>query len=201
VDDPSAQQPEVPRQGRDIAADVLRSFALERRGAVTDGDSAMADRVPAEEQASPAHDRTRVYSRSAGFVELDRDIARAKRTGHPLTLVSVEVDDLAAGGASRGLPAATMVADAAHAITAHMRPYDLIIRSGEGAFVCAMSDFSPAAARERLVRVNAAFADSTGRRSLATGAVELRQTDSRDDVLARALAAVSDGRQEQRPAP
>ncbi len=200
MDDPSAQEHEVPPPGRDIAADVLRSFALERRSAAMDQDTAGSERPEADHDPAPA-ELTHVYSRTAGFVELDRDIARAKRTGHPLTLVSVEVDDLAAGDTSRGLPAARMLADAAHAIAAHLRPYDLVIRSGEGAFVCAMSDFSPAAARERLLRVNADFADSNGRRSLATGAVELRQGDSRDDVVARAVAAVFESRREQPPAP
>ena len=200
MDDPSAQQPEVPPPGRDIAADVLRTFALERRHETMDNAAAASERPVADHDPAMV-DLTRVYSRAAGFIELDRDIARAKRTGHPLTLVSIEVDDLAAGDTSRGLPAARMLADAAHAIAAHLRPYDLVIRSGEGAFVCAMSDFSPAAARERLLLVNADFADSSGRRSLATGAAELRQGDSRDDLVARAVAAVCDARQEQPPAP
>lgn len=196
MDDRSAQQPNGHAQPRDIAADILVSFALERRDAAMGAsDRSQAHHDHETVKADSFDDLTGVYSRSAGFIELDRDIARAKRTGHPLTLVFVEVDELAALQAGE-----RNVAEAAHVIAAHMRPYDLIIRSGEGAFVCAMSDFTPAEARERLVLVNAAFANSTGRRSLATGAVELRLTDSRDDVMARAFTAVSEGRKERRPA-
>ncbi len=72
--------------------------AGERTDAGTDRDSALSDRTASATDRNHAlvDEVTGVYLRGPGFVELAREIARAKRTQQPLVLAFIDVDGLKA---------------------------------------------------------------------------------------------------------
>jgi len=130
---------------------------------------------------------------------LRREIARARRTGQPLTLAFVDVDHLKAINDSLGHAAGDrMLLDVADAIRAKLRSYDLVIRYGGDEFVCAISGLELADAMKRLTEVNRTLAEGPGRGSVTFGMAALQPEDSTEDLLARADAALYRQRQQQR---
>jgi diguanylate cyclase (GGDEF)-like protein len=156
--------------------------ASERTEAAYDRNLAQAAR-----SARTAHpsidDASGAYIRSAGFMELDRDVARARRTGEPLTLVAVEVDRPKTARSDGEDD--EVLAEIASALTGNLRPYDLVIRSGGDEFVCAISGLDEVGTKERFARVNSALEHG----SVATRVAELQAGDSTEELMARAGAA------------
>ena len=123
-------------------------------------------------------------------MELDREMARSRRTGQPLTLLTVDVDELEIEDKAWGHDAADrMVVEVAGTVMSRFRPYDLIFRSRPDGFVCAIAGMGMAS-DERLERVNAALAETHAAGwTPATGIAELQEGDSREDIVARAAVA------------
>ena len=73
--------------------------ASDRTQAADDRSAASADRgFSARERVAFAIDElTGAHRREVGFVELERDLTRAQRTGQPFTLAFIDIDDLKAG--------------------------------------------------------------------------------------------------------
>lgn len=88
----------------DRAAQDRGAGAGERTNAELDRDTALADRgASAREREHSSHDDlTGAYRRGAGFVELEREIARARRAEQPLVLAFIDVDQLKVINDSRG---------------------------------------------------------------------------------------------------
>ena len=183
--------------------------AIERTEAEHDRDTAHADRdtgsgkrfvtergrgTPAPEGNASLDQLTGAYLPAAGFVELDREMARSRRTGAPLTLLTVDVDELQTVDEAWGHGAADrMVVEVAGTVMSSFRPYDLVIRSRPDGFVCAIAGMGLADATRRLARVNAELGETHGAGwTPTTGIAELQEGDSREDVVARS-AAPSDG--------
>ena len=151
-----------------VAAEIDRTAALIERGAVA-----------RELHASSLDQLTGAYLPAAGFMELEREMARSRRTGEPLTLVTMDVDD-------------RMLAELAGTVRTSFRPYDLVIRSRPDELVCAITGLGMEDATKRLARVNAVLADARGHGWAATtGIAELQQGDSREDLVARAAVTSS----------
>lgn len=149
--------------GGRVAAELDRTIALTDRGASAK-----------EREFSSVDELTGTSRRAAGFTELDREIGRARRTGEPLTVVSVDVDALETTNASRGRDAGDrLLIDVAGTITAMFPPYDPIIRSGEAEFVCAVSGLDEAGATKRLALFHTALAGAPEHGSVAAGVAEL----------------------------
>jgi diguanylate cyclase (GGDEF)-like protein len=139
--------------------------AHERNQAELDRNSALADRgASARERASSfVDDLTGVYLRGAGFAELEREVARARRAEQPLLLAFVDVDNLKHVNDSRGHAAGDrMLLAVANTLRAKLRSHDLIIRYGGDEFVCAITGMNTAEANKRLEFVNAALAQDPG---------------------------------------
>jgi diguanylate cyclase (GGDEF)-like protein len=136
-------------------------------------------------------------------VELEREIARARRTEQPLTLAFVDVDGLKAINDSRGHAAGDRVLlDVANALRATLRSHDLVIRYGGDEFACVIAGLDSAEATKRLNLVHAALAEAAEPASITIGVTGLQPTDSTQDLLARADAALYRGRSEsQRNSP
>ena len=184
--------------------------AIERTEAENDRDTAHADRAtgtgkrfvterdrgtPAPEgDASSLDQLTGAYLPAAGFVELDREMARSRRTGQPLTLLTVDVDELETVDEAWGHGAADrMVVEVAGTVMSSFRPYDLVIRSRPDEFVCAIAGMGIADAMKRLARVNAALGETHGAGwTPTTGIAEMQEGDSLEDVVARS-AVPTDG--------
>ncbi len=186
---------------RDTALADRGAGASERTQAALDRSTAVTDRgVSAREREYSSVDGlTGVYRRDAGLVELEREIARARRAEQPLVLAFLDVDQLKAINDSRGHAAGDrMLLEVASNLAARLRSYDLIIRYGGDEFVCAVQGMDLAAAAQRLALVNAALAEAPEHGSVTAGLAELRPDDSPEDLVARADAALYRERHQQR---
>jgi diguanylate cyclase (GGDEF)-like protein len=189
---------------RDTAQADRGAGASERSEAELDRDTAQADRgASALERAHSSHDDlTGVYARGAGFLELKREIARARRTTRPLVLAFVDVDGLKAVNDSHGHAAGDrMLLAVADALQTHVRAHDLVIRYGGDEFLCVVSGLDLAEAGKRFALVNAGLADGPQHGTVTVGLAQLRADERPEDLVARADAELYRERQRQRRPP
>ena len=166
--------------------------ASDRAQAADDRSAASADRlVSADERAACSIDNlTGAYRRDVGIVELERELARAKRTGRPLALAFIDVDDLKGRNDAFGHAAGDQLLRAtAAAIRSQLRSYDLIVRFGGDEFLCAVADVPVAEAAKRFSRVNEELT-ATRQASVTIGLAELEANDALEDLVARADRAL-----------
>lgn len=189
---------------RDAAVDRSRASldrgagANERTHSELDRNTSLADRGASarERRYASADGLTGLYLRGPGLTELEREMARARRTGQPLTLAFVDVDGLKAVNDSGGHAAGDrLLHEVANALGAALRSYDLVIRYGGDEFVCAMPGLNGAEATKRFTLVTAALAEAPEHGSVTVGLVELQADDSLEDLIARADAALYRARQ------
>lgn len=187
-------------EARDVAAFTDREAALrDRRGAANDRmqaaddrEAAAADRVLSawERAVSSIDDLTGAHRRDSGTLELEREIARAKRTHQRLLLAFIDVDSLKARNDVLGHAAGDqLLRSTVNSLRAHLRSYDLIVRFGGDEFVCALLDMSTSEAATRFETINADLAE-TENGSITVGLAELRAEDSLEGVIARADEAL-----------
>ena len=172
--------------------------ASDRTQSADDRKAAASDRaVAAGERAVLAVDQlTDTYRREIGLVELRREVARAQRTQQQFVVAFVDVDGLKARNDSQGHQAGDdLLAAVADALRAQVRSYDLIIRYGGDEFVCGLPDISAAEVATRFARLNESLATSQDA-SVTGGIVEVQESESLDDLLARADAALYAKRQQ-----
>ncbi len=130
------------------------------------------------------------------MVELEREIARARRSEQPLVLAFLDVDGLKAINDTGGHAAGDRtLLDVADACRAKLRSHDLVIRYGGDEFVCVLSGLDLSAAAKRFALVNAALAQAPDPGSVTIGLAQLRPADSPRELLARADAALYAERQ------
>jgi diguanylate cyclase (GGDEF)-like protein len=178
---------------RDTALADRGAGAGERAQAEIDRATALADRgASARERASAfIDDLTGVYLRGPGMLELEREMARARRSQQPLILAFVDVDQLKATNDSRGHAAGDrLLLDVADSFKRNLRSHDLIIRYGGDEFVCAFSSLDLAEATRRLAVIAAAVAEAPEHGSVTAGLAQLRTGDSPEGLIARADAAL-----------
>lgn len=198
---PARKSPAKPTQERLRTAGAVRDRqggAADRTQAADDRAAAQTDRVlSAHERAASAIDElTGVHRRNAGIVELEREIARAKRTKQPFTLAFIDVDGLKGTNDSLGHAAGDqLLRETAALIRSHLRSYDLIIRFGGDEFVCGLLDLNRAEAAKRFSLVNADLA-GTKQASVSVGLAELKADDAVEDLIARADVAMYKERQQ-----
>jgi diguanylate cyclase (GGDEF)-like protein len=176
------------------AASWNRTAAKGDRGeAAHDRYAAAADRdASAHERAAASLDElTGAHRRGAGFMELDREVARAHRTEQPLVLAFVDVDGLKEINDSRGhLAGDRVLREVVSTLRTKLRSYDLIVRFGGDEFLCAIPGVSLAEAEERLAAVNTVLTAFPAHASVTTGLADLAADDSLEDLIARADAAL-----------
>ena len=171
----------------------------DRAEAAGDRHAASADRgASAGDRTAAALDElTGAHRRGAGLVELEREMARARRTREGLVVAFVDVNGLKAINDSRGHSAGDQVLRAVVAtLRAKLRAYDLIIRFGGDEFLCVIPGVSVHEAVERLASVNATLAATPENGSVTTGLASLQANDSFQDLIARADAALYQQRQQ-----
>ncbi|HSK22684.1 MAG TPA: diguanylate cyclase [Egicoccus sp.] len=175
---------------RDASADDRRHSEQDRDGSATDRRDAME-----EIDAASLDALTATYARGPGMGELERDRSRADRTGEPMTLAFVDVDDLKGtndrGGHVAGDRLLRQVADV---LRAHTRPHDVLIRYGGDEFVCALIGLTRTEAAKRLAAVNDALAAASERGSITVGLAELEAGESLSSLIRRADDALYDQR-------
>jgi diguanylate cyclase (GGDEF)-like protein len=203
-------------EARERGADHVEPGAAgDRAGASRDRSGAARDRTHAGDdreaasvgRALSAQDRaaasidalTGAHRRDAGILELERELARAKREGEPMALAFVDVDALKRTNDSLGHRAGDQVlTQTACSIRSHLRSYDLIIRYGGDEFLCALVGMTGEEAAERFSLVNADLTVSR-QASVSVGLAELEPEDTVEDLIARADEAMYRERQRQEP--
>lgn len=183
---------------RQTASDNRGAGAAERFDADHDRGIASDDRVASakEREDSALDGLTGAYLRGAGLLELEREMARARRTGQPLVVAFVDVDHLKALNDASGHAAGDqLLIDVVRALRAHLRSYDIVVRYGGDEFVCVMSGVARADAATRLAVANASI---PGLGSVTAGLTEMGDDDTPEMLVARADADFYQKRTEQR---
>lgn len=174
-----------------------RGGASDRIQAADDREAASADRVlsAAERADSSIDELTRAYRRDAGTLQLEREIAAAKRMSRSLVLAFVDVDGLKATNDSEGHVAGdARLRSTAESMRAQLRSYDLIVRFGGDEFVCALADVSLPEATKRFESVRTTMLEND-LGSISVGLAELQADDSLEGLIARADKALYEERE------
>ena len=188
-----ARDRSVGRHDAGAASDRLEALR-DRRGAASDRAHAAADREAASsDRLVSAGDRavssidglTGAHRRDAGTLELERETARAKRTGQPFVLAFVDVDGLKTTNDSLGHDAGDrLLRQVVQAMRANLRSYDLIVRFGGDEFVCGLLDLGMAEAAQRFSLISADLAEAE-HASISVGLVELQGDESLQSLIMR----------------
>lgn len=194
--DERAEAREEASNGVDLGAVSDRAGARrDRHGGASDRTQAAADRQAAsadrllsakDRAASSMDELTGTYRRDAGTLELEREAARATRTGQPMVIAFVDLDALKTTNDSQGHAEGDhRLKRTVDVMRSHLRSYDLIVRFGGDEFVCGLLDLDMPGATKRFQAVNAELADAD-EGSITFGLVELRADESLMDLIARA---------------
>jgi diguanylate cyclase (GGDEF)-like protein len=173
---------------RIVARADRQASAMDRAHAAADRRAAATDRLlSAEDRAASSLDQlTGAYRRDAGMVELERETARANRTGQPFVVAFLDVDGLKATNDTLGHAAGDLLLRrVVDTIRAHLRSYDLIVRFGGDEFVCALLALDIDRAAERFTLIRASLA-AEAHASISVGLAEYQLHDSIETLLARA---------------
>ena len=126
--------------------------------------------------------------RDTGTVELEREAARATRTGQRFTVAFVDVIGLKATNDQLGHAAGDdVLRQTAAAIRRCLRSYDLLVRFGGDEFVCGLVDMTIADVERHFQEVDAVLASGSGI-SVTTGFAELVPGETTAHLIARADA-------------
>jgi diguanylate cyclase (GGDEF)-like protein len=218
--DRAAQERDRAAQGRDRAADdrdrVERRFSISKRElAARDRELAARDRAEAlRDRERAAHDRkeaardrvragvdglTGALRRDRGVADLEHELNRARRSDGRLVLAFVDVDGLKPTNDVRGHAAGDqLLRDVAMALRSGLRSYDLVVRYGGDEFLCALPGADIEGARRRFDEVARHLAERNPQASVSFGLTTFEHTDTLDELIARADAALYTGRRSAR---
>jgi diguanylate cyclase (GGDEF)-like protein len=198
----SAAMDRLAAAGERGAAQLDRGSALlDRAAGTTHRAQAAADRGASadEREAASLDGLTGAHNRGPGVVELEREMARAKRAAQSMVVAFFDVDRLKVINDSRGHVAGDrMLLEVVQALRSKLRSFDLVIRYGGDEFVCALPGTNIVDARKRLAEINAVLADAVEPGSVTVGLAEMREDDSAADLIARADAALYREREQHR---
>jgi diguanylate cyclase (GGDEF)-like protein len=198
---------------RDSVAEKRASAAADRttshdRLAVQARDAAARDReASARDREASAGDRahagvdglTGALRRGRGLVDLQREIERTRRSDARLVLAFVDVNGLKAVNDGEGHAAGDqLLREVALALTARLRPYDLLVRYGGDEFICTLSGSDVKSGRRRLDEVAKDLRQRIPTASFGAGLAVLADTDTLDELIARADAALYAERRDSR---
>jgi diguanylate cyclase (GGDEF)-like protein len=160
--------------------------AVDRAAAAIDRGAAAQDRA-----AASIDELTGTYRRGPGHVELQREIARARRTKQPLVVAFLDVDGLKAVNDTRGHEAGDqLLRDVATALRDQLRGYDVIVRHGGDEFLCVLPEMSMATACARMKLIHTALADSPNHWTVSAGLALLQEEDTLETLISRADKAL-----------
>lgn len=128
---------------------------------------------------------TGVLRRAAGVSAAEREIARARRHGTPLSIAFVDIDGLKQANDKHGHQAGDrMLRALSAALKAGLRSQDVVFRYGGDEFVCLLPETTVRSAREKLGSVR----DELARQGIrfCAGVAELARGDDVVELFARA---------------
>jgi diguanylate cyclase (GGDEF)-like protein len=185
---------------RDGAADargLREAGAADREHAARERLHALVDREILADELAIADDDplTGARTRAAGLADLDRELARCRRTDTGLVVAYVDVVGLKTLNDTQGHEAGDeLLVDTVRIIKTHLRQYDLVARLGGDEFLCAMSGMTLDEARDRLAFIAGALKAVHAAAEVRTGFAQLKPSDSATQLIARADGRMIDGR-------
>ncbi|MEQ9395101.1 sensor domain-containing diguanylate cyclase [Haliea sp.] len=186
-----ARQRTLAEADRNTASSDRDAGASERANAHLDRSSSHFDReMSAVDREHAAIDPlTGVILRGPGFLALNRDISRARRTKTQLVVGFIDVDHLKTVNDGQGHAAGDqMLLNVVNTLRSRLRASDLIFRYGGDDFICVLPESDMAFGELRLAQVNEELARGPSPSSVTVGFAELRPEDSSEDLVARADA-------------
>jgi diguanylate cyclase len=118
--------------------------------------------------------------------QLDRELAQARRSGRPVSVALLDLDDFKGFNDARGHPAGDrLLVAAAAAWQGQLRDGDVLCRWGGDEFAALLPDCSEDDAREIIARV---ASTTPGLQSCAAGIAEWDGTETFDELVWRADA-------------
>jgi PleD family two-component response regulator len=134
-------------------------------------------------------DLSGVLGRGPGLHALDRECRRSRRTGRPVVMAFVDVEEVEAGGGrQRRASGDTPLHGVAAAIRSQVRAYDLVVRLGGDALLVGLADIDAGTATGRLTDLTRSVALGTGH-LISWG---LAEPHPGEDVLAVIERSISD---------
>lgn len=131
---------------------------------------------------------TGLANRRAWESELDRGLARARRTGEPVSVALVDIDSFKAINDVHGHPEGdSLLVDVAHRWAEMLRPDDVLARIGGDEFAALMPACTAAEAAEILLRLRGAMPEPY---SCSIGLATWDGAEPADNVIARADPAL-----------
>ena len=183
------------RQGAADRAEAARDRARAARDRA-EGARARA-RVEAELMAAHVDGLTGAYRREMGRIALGNEIDRARRGDGRLVVAFVDLDDLKGINDRQGHAAGDdALRTVVSAIRAKLRSFDPVLRYGGDEFVAGMCDVNESDARQRFEAIQQSLVAVGIKVSLGMAALE--PGDTVDTLIARADAALLQGRRETR---
>jgi diguanylate cyclase (GGDEF)-like protein len=169
--------------------------SLDRQQASLDRAQAALDREGGIRKDYLIDELTGILRRGPGMRELQHEMDRARRQGHPLVVAFIDVDGLKAVNDRQGHAAGDQVLRVVtEGLRQGLRSYDLLFRYGGDEFICALSDADMNHADERLHGVANALGAGSTQAAIAWGLAELEENDDIDDLVGRADSALYEGR-------
>jgi len=128
-------------------------------------------------------------------VELGREVARAGRTGRPLSLVVLDLDDEVPSTRLTPCSDDTVLQEFAGLLASATRATDIVCRRGDTQFGVLLPETTASKARHLYLRLReqaagTAFTSAAGPMTFTVGLVEWRPSETGDSLDARASAAV-----------
>jgi diguanylate cyclase (GGDEF)-like protein len=156
--DADAMNNDIPfRVYRAAAKRDRHASAGDRTRALHDRVTAGADRIYASRELAQSltDELTGAHRRSAGLLELEREVSRAQRTGTTYSVAFIDVDGLKGINDSLGHAAGDrLLVNVVNTLRLRVRPYDLVVRFGGDEFLCGLPDMELVEAEQRIALVN-----------------------------------------------
>jgi diguanylate cyclase (GGDEF)-like protein len=184
-------------RNRATAAGDRERAARDREKAASLRAEAARDRAEAmrERHLAGIDQLTGVSLRGIGLGAVEREIQRSRRTGRPLVLAFVDVDNLKTVNDNEGrLAGDVLLRRVADTLRMKLRPYDVIMRFGGDEFICALANMDVAGARRRFEEIIATLRTERRAKLISFGLAELEEDDNLENLLARADAALLETR-------
>jgi diguanylate cyclase (GGDEF)-like protein len=180
----SAAAGDTPQAARDRAL-----AAQDRAAAARDREHAAQERRAAAARLENAYrdDVTGVLSRGAGRDQLRQAVARAHRSGEPLTVAFLDVDHLKRINDERGHAYGDrLLQEVGLALRQTLRSYDVLARDGGDEFVCALVDARLPLAERRFRDIAEILTKAIPGSSISVGFAELHDDETLEAVIHRA---------------
>ncbi len=179
--------------GAPLSPDERRIVARDREAAARDRQAAAEDRKAAHREFTDEgiDELTGVLRRGVGLAAIEREIARAERSGDPLVVAYVDTVGLKEANDTKGHSEGDrMLREVAASLGADLRSYDVVTRVGGDEFVCALSGETLEQAARRYEQISNRLAARGKGARITVGLAAHRPGDSLESLIDRADQAM-----------